>query len=189
MSPRGLDAALDSLGGVDVFRHATAVMSLAHIAERRIKAAIAAHPDHAAQLAAVFRLLVPLGFAGKCDDLYAAHCDELLERVVAGEDTRPGTKAEVLIGIMGASLMSPLRSDGQHLAERLFREVMGKVPGVTVDHLSGAREPYAGAFDEALAAARKACRRDDRRMPKRKPRFISSLRRIFSSPCCFRRKR
>ena len=97
---------------------------------------------------------------GKCDDVYRAHCKELIERVVAGDDTRTGTDAEVLCCLMGASLVAPLNTDGLALADHLFTSVF---PGSQLAH-EGERslEFYHGQVSEDLAEARKRCAVRDR---------------------------
>ena len=60
---------------------------------------------------------------GKTDALYAHHVDELLKRVLAKQDTRLGTDAEVLAALLDASLKAPLNRDGSDLAHLLFARV------------------------------------------------------------------
>jgi hypothetical protein len=53
--------------------------------------------------------------------LYRAHCRELLDRVAAGEDTRPGTAAECCLALSETSLQVPLRTSAVGLYARMWR--------------------------------------------------------------------
>lgn len=92
----------------------------------------------------VFRSAQPgilLGFDN--DDLYRGHVRELCERARLDEDLRPGTKAECIVALHGASLKAPLDRDAVALYETCFRDVFG----ATVD----GREPGTGSWDGAVA--------------------------------------
>ncbi|WP_067903735.1 hypothetical protein [Nocardia vaccinii] len=54
--------------------------------------------------------------------VYRSHARELLERVAAGADTRPGTAAEVAAAMMATSLAAPLNSTGVGLYLRMWRK-------------------------------------------------------------------
>jgi len=80
------------------------------IAEEEILKAQARHPEQAAaindkgfMLCCPPPLLQNLG-----DDLYRAHCKELLDRLATGGDVRQGTLAEAAIMLSRASLEAPL---------------------------------------------------------------------------------
>lgn len=90
---------------------------------------------------------------GKSIEVYRAHCTELMQRVMAGEDTRLATKAEVLCGMMAAATAAPLNAAGGALADWLFSEVMPSAHG----RLSQAapREFYQGQVAEDFAAAQR----------------------------------
>jgi len=51
--------------------------------------------------------------------LYRAHCREILDRVAKGQDTRPGTDAEMLVVLHDSSLAAPLNSTAACLYFRL----------------------------------------------------------------------
>lgn len=59
--------------------------------------------------------------------LYRAHCHEVLERVAKGEDTRPGTDAEMIVVLHQASLVAPMTSAGLCL---YFRLALRSVPEI-----------------------------------------------------------
>jgi hypothetical protein len=51
--------------------------------------------------------------------IYRAHAREILDRVAAGHDVRPGTDAEMIASIRAASLMAPLSSTAATLYFRI----------------------------------------------------------------------
>lgn len=130
------------------------------VAERCIKAACVLWPDHYDRLQRSFLLLVPTEvMRGKDNAVYEAHCLELLERVANQQDTRPGTKAEVLCGLLEGALKAPPSADYCALTNRLFSEVM---PGrLDLGHVA---EQWPGQHQEMLTAARTMLRRDTRRV-------------------------
>ena len=68
--------------------------------------------------------------------LYRSHCREILNRVAKGEDTRPGTDAEMIVVLHEASLRAPLNSDASCLYFRLIdRSVpeLARVAGPPID--------------------------------------------------------
>lgn len=136
------------LGGGSRMSHAFAMMA---IAEEEIAA-------HDAERPGLFLLLqCPPGMSGVSEKVYRAHARELLLRVLAGEDTRPGTKAEVLMHCSAASLKRPPGNEELVLFERCFEHVFGlTVPGYP------AREAYPGQFDDLLEQCRKAYRDEKR---------------------------
>jgi hypothetical protein len=95
---------------------------------------------------------------GFSDGLFRAHCIELKERALAGEDTRPGTYAEVLGALSTASLKSPLTPDGLHLMELCFQKCFPDQKATMYG-----RESYPGKLDEDLDDARRALREDWRK--------------------------
>lgn len=103
---------------------------------------------------AAFALLLPGALVDYQPGLYRAHCQELLERIELGEDTRPGTRAEVLAAMMVAAGAAPLGSEGLALVERLFGELL---PVELERLLSGrvATERWEGQVDADLVEARR----------------------------------
>jgi hypothetical protein len=76
---------------------------------------------------------------------------EIARRFRDGEDTRPGTDAECLAGMLGAATIHPLSSHGLALTELLFERVMKKP---LHDEKLG-REKYPGAIEEELSFTRR----------------------------------
>jgi hypothetical protein len=55
--------------------------------------------------------------------LYRKHCEELIDRVVAGADTRPPTKAELIAAISGITFITPVKRHVTCLYWRIFTEL------------------------------------------------------------------
>lgn len=92
-------------------------------AENEIKKARARHPRHADRIWHSFHLLRPRTELTllKFEMPFRSHCREILNRVVAGEDTRPGTAAEVWCGMRELSRLSPFTSAAAGLYMRMWR--------------------------------------------------------------------
>ncbi|MFI7641885.1 hypothetical protein [Nonomuraea sp. NPDC049400] len=54
--------------------------------------------------------------------VYRAHCRELLSRVIAGEDTRPGTAAEAVCAMIDAFKATTLRKSAIGLYIRMWKQ-------------------------------------------------------------------
>lgn len=117
--------------------------------------------DGAGNPPGLFKALQPTDVLYGKDVLYKPHARELTDRALAGQDLRPGTKAEVLAGLLEASLKAPLNPSGLALAEKLFRDCTGIDLGADIG-----REDYPGHLDEMLAEASHKLRQEDRRLPK-----------------------
>jgi hypothetical protein len=93
--------------------------------------------------------------------VYRAHARELCERARRGEDLRPATLAEIALGMMRASLKSPLDSMGQAVYEHAMVEVLrlGDGPASAFDAVLGdvgpTREPWEGATREHIEDLRR----------------------------------
>jgi hypothetical protein len=77
-------------------------------AEQEIAAAQARHPQQAGRIWHSFSLFQPNPGLGRMTSemVYRSHCREILDRVAAGEDTRPGTAAEGCCALRNMSLQS-----------------------------------------------------------------------------------
>lgn len=93
---------------------------LIDIAEEEIAAAIERHPYAADDLWHSFKLVQGTHELMSTEFVYRGHVRELLERVAKGEDTRPGTAAEVCLAFRGANLLAPLNSTGAGLYARMW---------------------------------------------------------------------
>ena len=97
-------------------------------AEEEIEAAQRLHPAQAGLLWTTFRLLVPTHDLMRTEFVYRSHCRELLERVARGQDTRPGTGAEVAIACCQTSLLAPLSTAGSGLYLRVWAKAFPDHP-------------------------------------------------------------
>lgn len=135
-------------------------------AEDEIRQAQARHPQQADTLYHSFSLLS--GAEGSermsVEPVYRAHARELLERVAIGEDTRPGTAVEVIIGLLATATVAPLSPEGFALCARLW--ILAGLPdheefGDKLPHLEAL---HADRTNREEAEARRACRSDDRKL-------------------------
>lgn len=135
-------------------------------AEQEIREAQLRHPERADHLFHSFRLLSADAMADRMsvEAVYRAHAREILERVARGEDTRPGTAVEVVIGLLAAAERAPLTHEGFALCARLW--VAANLPEHDefthqYEHLEAL---HSHRTDREEAAARHACRNDDRKL-------------------------
>ena len=104
----------------------TAGLAAVEWTDDETKIAARRHPAAENDLFHSFRLLVPslLTPAWDIEFIYRGHVRELLERVAAGLDTRPGTAAECCIALAEAALAIPLHGAAAgiylRLADRAF---------------------------------------------------------------------
>lgn len=102
-------------------------------------------------------LCIPESLSGMHESLYRAHAREIIRRVGTGRLASEATEAELLVGMVHASMAAPLNRDGEVLYHALFRRVMGDA---TADSMGFAppRVQWAGQLDELLAEARRKLR-------------------------------
>jgi hypothetical protein len=112
-------------------------------AEEEIAAAASRHADMATVIEGSFRVLEPTHRLFRSEALYRAHCVELLDRVAAGGDTRPGTSAECCVVLSEVNLEVPLPTHAAGLYARLWRQA-----GLQPNELAAM-----GAHYEAIAGA------------------------------------
>lgn len=162
-----MSAALGELLGDDFTGMLGSVFERMGWAEDEIERAQRRHPGEAARLWHSFRLLSPEN--GTFDRMgtefvYRSHCAELLERVAAGKDTRPGTAAEIILAVSKASELAPLTETASALAARMWRVAF---PGQS-DPWAEAREHYealrGAQADDLEREARHKTRADGRRL-------------------------
>lgn len=136
MEARGLSAArrLDEVVVRLVGGPAKAVsraFDLMGIAEREIALAVAAaggKKEKGNRIWDAFALLRPGALSDYGDELYRAHCRELLARCEAGLDTQLGTAAEACAVLSESSLKAPLDSAHMRAYEDVFQACFGKLP-------------------------------------------------------------
>ncbi len=137
-------------------------LGLTRVAEEEIAAAMRKGRRGRVRVWNSFGLLCPTANMVDLDDaVYRHHVRELLDRVAREEDTRPGTRAEVLCAISGATLASRLDRDVELLALTIADEVF---PGRDLVGDYG-KSSHPGALEEKLAWVRRQCAVEGRVMP------------------------
>jgi hypothetical protein len=133
-------------------------------AEDEIKAAQKRHPATADLLYHSFKLLcAPHELMAK-EHVYRAHCRELLDRVAAGADTRPGTAAQVCIACSESSNLAPLTSTATGLYARMWQQAFPRL-GMQWDDVSEHYEALRGAqIDDAEQEMRRKLADPERRI-------------------------
>jgi hypothetical protein len=138
-------------------------MTLMGWSEEEIESMSRSHPDQADRIWHSFSLLRPTSELMGTEFVYRSHCRELLERVVAGEDTRPGTAAECCIACCETSQIAPFNTAGTGLYMRMWC----KAGFPDVDFPREHYEAIKGeAIDENEQLVRKKLARGWRRLPK-----------------------
>lgn len=92
--------------------------------ERVIERRTAENPLRSNTIDAVFKISCPRsGLFDRIDvGVFEWHVNELVDRLLAGEDTRPGTKAEVMAAMSAMSLVQPMNGDLILVYDMLFAE-------------------------------------------------------------------
>lgn len=130
-------------------------------AESEIVAAIARHPAQSDLLYHGFGLLVPTHDFMATEFVSRSHYRELLDRLAAGQDTRPGTAAEVVCACAEASLVAPLSSTAAGLYFRMWESAFPDRPLIT--DLGQHHEALESSSIDALeVTSRRALAREDR---------------------------
>lgn len=135
-------------------------------AEDEITQAITRYPDHADRIYHSFALLSGSEAAERMgvEAVYRAHAREIIERVVRGEDTRPGTAVEVVIGLLAAAERAPLSHEGFGLCARLWAVAGLPDHDGFADKREHIEALHASRIDAEEADARRACRDDSRKL-------------------------
>jgi hypothetical protein len=128
-------------------------------AEEEIAAATARHPAAAGAVDAGFGLLAPTHPLFRSEDLYRAHCAELLDRIARGGDTRPGTAAECCAVLSEVSLEVPLPTHAVGLYARMWSQA-GLRPAALADIRTHYEAIAATQIDDLEAELRRKLRQD-----------------------------
>ncbi len=159
-----MEGYLDSVGLPSGIAH---ILNLMPICEQEIEQAQARHPNHADRIWQYgFALCIPTGDMSRVGGrVYRKHCQELLDRLALGQDTRTGTRAETLLAFHYCSQVAPLPNDWGYAYYVVFSEVFpekGREIGI-VGH-----EMYAGQVNEVLSEYRRKLTVETRVVPKEK---------------------
>lgn len=108
------------------------------------------HPAKKAELWDAFKTVMPThNMTMYRKELFLAHCEELLDRIVAGEDLRPATNAEILAVFVRVSAAAPFHGNAAYAYYVTFAKVFGEPDwGVEL------RENYDGASHHILHEVR-----------------------------------
>ncbi|SDP96402.1 hypothetical protein SAMN04487905_12024 [Actinopolyspora xinjiangensis] len=90
--------------------------------EDEIQAAQRRHPHAADTLYHSWTLLHPTTARMSTEFVYRSHGREILERVAAGEDTRPGSAAEIVIALCEVAKTTPITTAAEGVLFRLWAE-------------------------------------------------------------------
>jgi hypothetical protein len=131
-------------------------------AEDEIEKAGREHPADADRIWHSFQLLEPQHALMRTEMVYRAHCREILDRVVAGEDTRPGTAAECCCACCETSHVAPLNLAGVGLYLRMWQ-------AAGFPEIDAVGEHYEAITQDAINAHERTLRRrlsvDRRQLP------------------------
>lgn len=134
-------------------------------AEEEIDQAQGRHPAQASLLWTTFRLFVPTSDLMRTELVYRSHCRELLERVAAGEDARPGTNAELAIACCETSQLAPMTTAGAGLYMRVWARAFPDQPLVDNEEQLGHYEALESrAIDDHEAVLRRKLSQPWRRL-------------------------
>jgi hypothetical protein len=111
---------LASLYDDTIASHASYLQQLGW-AEDEIEQGERRHPEAADVVWHSLRLTVPTGDLMRVEVVYRAHCRELIDRVAAGRDTRPGTAVEICLQMCWTSLIAPLNTSAAGLYFRAWK--------------------------------------------------------------------
>ncbi|NIY68091.1 hypothetical protein [Streptomyces malaysiensis] len=97
--------------------------------------------------------------------LYRSHAHEILERVAKGQDTRPGTDAEMIVVIHEATLAAPLTSGAACLYFRVLDRSVPELARATAPEidLASYEKVHGRVADEYEAELRRKLRQDWRK--------------------------
>lgn len=131
-----------------------ALMAPIEWAEEEIERASRRHPAQADALFHAFPLLIPTSHLMSTMFVFRSHAREILARVVAGEDTRPGTAAEVCCLCCDSSLVAPLTSAAVGLYARMWAKAFPQQPQMTtaIEHYEAL---HGSAIDDLEATTRR----------------------------------
>ena len=166
-----VELGIDAILGGDIRRVMGYVFARAEVCDEEIAAAGFTHAQ--VPSATYTALRAPPQFDKvEAAWVYRRHVRELLTRLREAKGKPrvelliPGTKAEVLVGLIHAAGAAPLNASGQGLAEKLWRELAPpEVATQALGELPPGREKWDGHLDEALDKARQGCKAEWRRLP------------------------
>lgn len=139
-----MTAKMDELLGGSLMGALEGLFTQMEWSEDEIEKARRRHPGQSDTIYHSFKLLTPTHELMGTEMVYRAHCRELLDRVAAGRDTRPGTAAEVCLLCCDTSALAPLTHTGAGLYGRMWNAA-----GFPGDHFH-IRQAHHEALDASL---------------------------------------
>ena len=142
----------------------SSIFDLMEVAEEVIAEFKKAHPNRADIIDRMFSIGIPGDLARYPVNLYRAHCRELCERLRDGEDTRPGTYAEICIAYCEASFAYPLNRNATAAYIQAFSYVMGEqvTQSIIEDNAHYREGDWKHAVNEQLTWLRKKLAKPER---------------------------
>jgi hypothetical protein len=163
MDVKKLAAKMDeALGGDSIIGQLEGLFTQMEWAEDEIEKARKRHSGQSDKIYHSFKLLAPTHELMGTEFVYRSHCRELLNRVAAGQDTRPGTAAEICLLCCDTSGLAPLTHTGAGLYGRMW--YAAGFPGDQWDNRQAHHEALdASLIDAAEGEARRKLAVPDRR--------------------------
>jgi hypothetical protein len=158
-----MTAVLDSWGmdGTGLGRMLAGLFEQMEWAEDEIEKAQKRNPAAKNRIYHSFKLMTPTHELMGQEFVYRSHVRELLGRVIAGQDTRPGTAAEVCIACCESSQVAPLTDTATGLYGRMWQAA-----GFPGDQFEARQEHHealsASQIDDAEREMRRKLAADDR---------------------------
>lgn len=115
-----MTAAMNDILGGDLGSELAGIFERMEWAEDEIARAMRANPARADVLWHSFRVMTPQHELMSTEIVYRAHVREQIARVIAGQDTRPGTAAEACCVLSDASQVAPLTETAAGLYARMW---------------------------------------------------------------------
>jgi len=152
--------------------HIGTVFRMMEIAEDVLDEFQAKYPEHRDVIHNSFSVLRPSRYLSSAPlKLYRIYAEELVQRIVDGDDLNLGTDAELLIAFKEMSLVAPLHAEAATAYARLFNK---HFPGVVNAKGVTDYEQYPGSIEERYAEMRKKLA-SQRSRPTNKPKTVSQL--------------
>lgn len=129
-------------------------------ADEEIVTAQVRHPECADKLDRAFPLLKTVHELMANETVYRSHCREILDRVARGQDTRPGTAAEICVMMAQITQATPVSTAASGLYMRAWK--LAGLPGDQFGELPHYEAIKGSEIDEFEAVSRRKLADPDR---------------------------
>ncbi|MBO0884714.1 MAG: hypothetical protein J2P17_31155 [Mycobacterium sp.] len=148
----------------DVTDMLSGAFALLDAGEEEIERAQKRHPEKANEIWHAFSILVPSdAMQSMAEFVFRSHCRELLERIVTGADTRPGTAAEVCATLCAASQVAPLTGTAAGLYHRMWAQAFPDMEQFS-DQTEHYEALHGSHIDDLERETRRKLRQSDRQV-------------------------